>query len=509
MSVLFFILGFALGYLIGPVAGKLAAWLGHPVKKQFFWWCGAVVWLLIFGFGLTVLYAQYYDYWTWWPVRHEQFFEQTYSKAIFALLAGFALFAGRKRIVAAVDSLFTNPPAVLQNPWVTAAVGIGVSAVVVVALLAILSPDTLFRLESVKVGEVEAKFAAASEQTLRTYNQSDVHDSNNILGVWAGIDQKLTATVQPIEDLLTSPEQRERAHAKHQHAAEFLKKVAKPLALAMRCFTNEFRVRDTNIQNDAVLLANDWANFVRQLAQSASGEEATDQSLAWKFIGFVAESDTLTKAIDVILRKRDSVCGGGSASSWKGVVIEQYDPRDLVVFPRETLIDIFSDGYVLQFIADLVALTHDADRAASFYTEITDKKFLDTAVDAKPAELNFYFRRATSKYRANWYPRDAADDFDHAFKLSNEILDAIAASNTKNKDAMKSYYESLRAAILNNKIYNLVSDWLEGRPLDADKITTLEEAANELRKWVGAQSMTEILDPHMQGRFYSTTLVSA
>jgi hypothetical protein len=257
------------------------------------------------------------------------------------------------------------------------------------------------------------------------------------------------------------------------------------------------------------LLANDWANFVRQLAQSASGEEAADQSLAWKFIGFVAESDTLTKAIDVILRKRDSVCGGGSASTWKGVVIEQYDPRDLVVFPRETLIDIFSDGYVLQFIADLVALTHDADRAASFYTEITDKKFLDTAIDAKPAELNFYFRRATSKYRANWYPRDAADDFDHAFKLDNEILDAIAASNMKNKDAMKSYYESLRAAILNNKIYNLVSDWLEGRPLDADKITTLEEAANELRKWVGAQSMTEILDPHMQGRFYSTTLVSA
>ena len=546
MLVLFFLLGYSLGLLAAPAIRALAT---HAAKisKALLWWAAAALWLAVAAFGVFVLYAEYHDHWNLQLVLGAKLFEYAYAKPTLALLLGLAVYSWRGRIVSVCKRLIDAPPQVLQHPWVATVAGIGASVVVAVAILALISPETLFRLQSVKVGEVEAKFAAATEQTLRTYSDVRLQDTNTILGRWSEIGARLKTTIQPLQDLLANPAGRQLRQDRHRKAADFLDKVARPLATAMACFTNEFRVRETNVQHRAVILANNWAHLVIELVRapkmraqnesSARGIDATihipaiespeqtiirlahdaaaipddtaDELRAWKFVGYVAESDELIETIDRILRDKDSGCDWGSKRAWQHPPIPDYAPRDLRLYSLNDLKEIFSDGYVLSFVADLLSLTHGFDRAASLMTQVNDDGFIAIGPDDMPAELYFYFRLASAKYNSSWQPRTAKYDLDGALGIANKLIAAISESSLSNKKEILTYYQSFRAGILNNRIYYPVGEWLEGHPVDVDDIPALQEAAAELKKWVDKQSLIELRGQDATSRLSIMLLPSA
>ena len=140
-------------------------------------------------------------------------------------------------------------------PWLTSIVGIAAVTLVAVVTLVIFFPEILMRVESIKVAGVEARFAQAASRSITVGSQVyDNEYAKEMLPRWAGYDGLVTRTLAPTQLLVSnrwgaSATDRQDTNDIRRHADDFLRKIAQPIAKAIRCYAGDYDVREAGVQH--------------------------------------------------------------------------------------------------------------------------------------------------------------------------------------------------------------------------------------------------------------------
>jgi hypothetical protein len=480
--------------LIAVALGVWWGWLLDQLKPVHRLIAGLIRLLLMLCFVLVAavffhsIYAQYAGDWTFWTVRLFNFVTAPAQFwPILGFLAGWFGYRRRRDIDefvfsparpspsgAAKDDLAgdTAPLEPVKSKK-TAAQGLLariaglplLGALILIAVLIFLGPELRSRLESLKFGDVEARFVAATQYSLRTTFTGfapniPIGESSSGLESYLEIDGRIqkeimkrhvTADRDPVSE--------------HKRLVKFHKEIVFPFADAMSCYIRTFARSDIELQRKSIRLALAWKEFSTQLAGPAAQRMMTRKD----FVDRV--NDTLA------LAREYAQAVSEKSPCWRAVPpdtppVEEY---------WNHVSELFSSGYVIAFVANLIASTHDYEQPVEYLD--TMAIFLDKSPVQRLGQVHFYLQRAAAKDYARWYPHDAASDLRHARSIIEELIGIVTGSAGADRQLIL-HLRHDRAATLNTEIFSTVRVSFEGYRLSPDQIAALEAAAAELLKWI-------------------------
>ena len=431
------------------------------------------------------LYARYTGHWTCWTVRLFNFLAA--PAQLWPIIGFVAGWLGFRRRGAIAELLAPAPPpeqtggetpSEEPKPKKAAAagllagfVGLPLAGVLtVIAVLIFLGPELRSRLESLKFGDIEARFIAAAQKSLQTMFPGFVHNIP-IAESGSGLKSQLELNGLILEEIMkrvgTADVDRDAIRAEHKRVVDFHIAVIFPFADAMSCYLKTFSQRDFDLQRKAIKLALEWKDSSIRWAGRARSMPDPD------FARQVAETSDLGRAYAEAAAK-SSVC-----------VAPQPRPTPATGRFDDALPALFSNGYVIAFVANLIASTHDYEQAVEYFNAMAGA--LDKHPTQRPGQMHFYVKRAAAKDYARWYPRDAGADLRHARSIADDLIVTVTGSAGVDR-RLALHLGKERANNLNTEVFSTVRDWHEGYRLSPDQIGLFEEAAAELQKWIKQHS---------------------
>ena len=345
-------------------------------------------------------------------------------------------------------------------PWLTGIVGIAAVTLVAIVTLVVFFPELLMRVESIKVAGVEARFATAANQSVRIAVQAGIEaqSTNDVLNKWAAFDR--SNTIGPAQGLVNerwSPRQqgeRDAAEEIWTSGDHFFEGIAKPLATLIRCYSREFEIRDTEAQHRAVKIANEWGRvFVT----------GNDQRLE----NAVSETYALMVRLDKDIESSGIRCDELKSRQW----MRNGEARKVIDRLKPQVARFTTNGYAIAFVAHVYVLTHRPAAVATFMDRMVDR--VDKRRGTLMAQLYFYMSKSEAKFAARAPVPETNEDLKQALKLTDEVL-AIAKDKKKDTkasaagaelDLLAENFTIQRIEIINNQLYNLIVEWLQGRRL--------------------------------------------
>jgi hypothetical protein len=365
------------------------------------------------------------------------------------------------------------------------------SGVAVVVAIVVFAPDALSRLNLLKVGSVEARFATASVHSLRATAPSFGGSTSTRIIIERGADLGIVidSVFDPVVKQLTRSWDTEKKRAfneEYEAASLLLKAFAIPIARVFKCYLQEFKVGDTEVQHRAVAVANLWRRIALR----------TDDPLK-SFAPLQKESDALIKEVRKQLPPGMNVAEDGKAidDNYEGCDLRRPQlPADAQGKIEGHLEDVLSDGLVIAFIGNFIAFTQDFEQSAEFFEKMEMDKHLykESAI----GRYAFYSNGALAKYFAHWYPPSTTkSDLSRAWSAIDEIANAISdpkgnyrfGGNGEKLKFAKQYFNVEKGRLINNRVYFFVNEWLEGHKLIKNETNELQIFASELEKWIHAQ----------------------
>jgi hypothetical protein len=563
MALIALMLGVVFAWLIETGGCWCADKVGHQARREQLRTVGnrvgfAAV-LILFVAAITILalgiYGRYTGHLGAWPVRAIYFVTLPDSLgAILGFLLGALLFWRRADLrqvpgylMAALRASAPEPPAKPAAPdapeptdrakdtypWLTGIVGISAVTLVAIIALVIFFPGILTRVESIKVAGIEARFAASTSHTVNVTAQANTAPfvTNYVLDKWSSVDKSFASLAEPVrrkflEKAKATPAQVKDSDEKMRWTLSFLKAFAVPLSYVMSCYSSDFRARETAVQGMAVPVANDWARFAIRVLRSTKEklkdpklQAAREQEFKQAFETLQRDLYKFIEHVDADLFKRQSQCGLSSTQTPYGrdaggksaddmrrneAYFQGKEQIKLVTDLDKHLAQIFSNGYVIAFMADMILFTQTPEQAIEFMNVANE--FLDRSDDAITGQINFYYSRETTQYQAdNWKFDDWISDVTQARALSERIAATVGGSDkaaTPQPAALlEHYYRGLIAHLVNRSIYGHVREWLQGRHLSPLELIEAETLAKQLSAWLETESAAALL--------HSTTEISA
>ena len=438
----------------------------------------------LFGYAL---YAQYVENWTHWTVRLFDFVTAPAQLwCIIGFLAGWlgyryrtALFGTSPRAHATEnadagmgDELV--PPQ--QNKAGQASGLLGkltglplLGALAFVVVLSILGPELRARLESFRFGDIEARFAAAKQSSLRTTLAQfapgpPMGGSTSALKKQFEMNSRVREVI--VNHLVLSDANRAATRAADARAAAFHDAVVFPLADAMACYMSTYTQPEAQLRSKSIKLALGWKDFSTKLA----GDPAQDAVQAAEFAKRVNETFVLAQ---------DYARAARELPSCRGATVPEQAPNPAQF--QGSLAELFSNGFVITFVGNLIASTHDRAQEVEYLDAMAGR--LDQSTVASAGQIRFYLERTTAKGYAGWYPRNADGDLQQARAISDELVKTVTPSAGA-YERLVLYVGQQRAFILNMEVFSSVHDWHEGYRLSPHQMARLEEGMGELRKWI-------------------------
>lgn len=416
-------------------------------------------------------------------------------------------------------------------PWLTGIVGIAAVTVVATIALVVFFPEVLSRVESIKVAGLEARFATSASSSVRIQNAAENHGGNYnaVLNKWRGVERTFESQVQSVrlkflEEYKSAPSEfkkrNDEAEESEKKAKNFLTEFAVPLSHVMSCYSKDFSApRVAPMQRDAASLANEWASFiVLVLRENAAGNLQAKEKWKRSFDDLSLRLTEFIKKVDEDLVARNSRCGLSSTLSPYGADKPRKDAKKLDDLPRRDamyfaddrylklkasatdLPAIFSNGYVVAFIADKIMFTQSPEQALEFLDAVAP--YMDDNEVAITGRFNFFTSRANMRYRSEiWTLKDWIADaratrsiaLTITRKFTGKGFDKDKAECAGTNDNMGRYYCALVARTTNDLIYGHVREWLSGRHISPQALLDTDEWASQLHAWLGQQSHAELL----------------
>lgn len=383
--------------------------------------------------------------------------------------------------------------------WLTGIVGIAAVTMLAIITLVIFFPEVLTRVESIKVAGIEARFASSASNSIRITAQAETSPSGATfnIGGWSGVEKTLKEIVEPVRliflaDAKASPEQSNKSQAKKEQVQNFLKAVAVPLAEAVGCYSKDFpNVRDTIMQGRIAPIASDWARFAIRVLQDKT---LSDQDGELAFNQLIKDLYETVDFVNADLMKRQSRCGLSSKDELYAATAVD---RKLMDGMAKNLPEIFSNGYVIAYIANMIMFTQTPGQAIEFMNSV--ELYLDPDDDAATGRYNFYYRRADARYYSDsWSVKEWRSDVTRAKALANKIAKAGAGPGKSaivpSAERLERYYLALVARTNNSLVYGDVRYWLEGHRISPLALADAKKLIEELEEWLRAQSYTALLN---------------
>lgn|GEM_PF-4279264 len=374
--------------------------------------------------------------------------------------------------------------------WLTSGVAIATLAAAALIAVAILQPDVFGRIVSFKFGDVvEARFSAAVEHSVRvnapTFGGSLT--ARQLLQRGTELPDVIQGILMPTVTSLSAgldPDKKTALINENNHAFLFLKKFAVPLAQVVKCYLEEFPVGDTEVLHEAVTVADQWRRL-------ATGDDPADENIDQ----LAQASAKLLDQIKGKIPKGVKLIDNPPYKPYQPVTGCDVRPLDLDPDSNQTLKSnirsILNNGMVISFVSTMVAFTQDFPTAATFLEKMDkpNDKGSGLTTDDPLGRFTFYTTRASAKYFARWYPSGSIkSDFTEARSEADAILATLSADKSNTAlEVSRQYFEAERARLINNRLYYLLNESLQGRPLtlvDTDEVRTLR---GQLKKWIATQ----------------------
>jgi len=516
MLLLAFLLGLWFGWIVETFGRQLKKERKQPLlSSNLSISIVSAVFAMAAGVFIYAFVARKMGAWDSWAIRVVNYMaEPDQVWPMLAFLGGWLGFHYRRPLGAFVTSLFVHSSSHSRNEarvrsknsdskinvaesvkareWLTAAGGLPIIAAVV-AILALLffGSDLRSRLESLKFAGVEARFlAAASQHSMRnTFYEAGflpiamIAESGSNLKINLEINGRIQERIiDRFKFAETSPL---TVVARRKLIERFHDTISIPFADAVSCYG---RLSGTDIQYKAIKVARAWSGLSETIAGRAVGQEFQIEAIREKFakeFGPKFEkvvADTLDLASSI---QNESGCESFLSKS----------PSQLAEPFEGYLPQLFSDGYVIVFVASLIASTQNYDPAIEYLNRMGG--FLAKDVTEEMGQAYFYLKRAAVKQYAHWFPRDGASDLERVREIIEGVLVTVTDPKTSagNIDKQAVAYLNLeKARALNSEIFALVSDWQEGHRLSGSEIDLLDRLSDELQKWFRSRSPTVLAD---------------
>jgi hypothetical protein len=389
--------------------------------------------------------------------------------------------------------------------WLTNSVAIAAVSAVVIVVLAVMEPDAFSRLTSFKFGNVvEAKFATAVEHSVRasapTFGGSLT--ARQLLERGTELPGVIRDVFRPASKILAAEHNNSDNNVLNEQQEDaflFLQGFAFPLAQAVTCYLNEFPVGDTAVQHEAVIIADRW----RRMETGDDNPKTNYDELAKASTGLI---DKIQHALPKGLQtNNDDYAYYVKVNNCDLRTLKRTLPQNWSEKINNNISDVLKSGMVISFISNLVAFTQDFPTAATFLEEM-DKLGGKAAslADGDPlGRFVFYYTRVSAKYFAGWYPQESIkSDFDAAQAEIDGILAGMPLKSSDQYkgvdiDSLKQYFEEERARLINNRIYYLLNESLQGRPLSRAEADEVRLLTAQLKGWISRQNSKPYHeDPH-------------
>ncbi len=534
MTVIFAALGAAFAWLV------VASWKLHQERKpkarskQWRWQrrrkqiliASWVLFVAACVFLVAALYCYAQGWWASWPIVALWYVKTpaVLSSAAAFLLAAWAVFEWKtlKRFPAWLYDITHGKPQASagRGDASTSAKGpvkgivsiVGIAAVTLIGAVtvAIFFPELLLRVETIKLAGFEARFATtASHSAIYRRGLEEAITRQplaNSIGGYVEYEKirKLDLAAQTIVSARWRAPEAERAKARAVVDAgdRFLSDFALPLGKVLHCYTKEFDVRDTDARYKLVRVANEWTRVFKGHRD--------------RFYPAVQKTVELIRFVDSDLADRESTCNNAQWLKRYAIIPK---PEELSQEEIVHLADIRRNPAAIAFISQLNLAAKRPSDLVDFMNEMA--KGIDDQRGTLVAQSKFYKLRYDVKFADDERSTELIADLRRALTATEEIIRSVDQCRTKDIDAkddafsrackkvrdgaeisIDEVYDSFsrrRVGIINNILYALIWDWLNGRSLDAQQILELEGTPAgghyfELSKWLMGQSVSALRD---------------
>ena len=328
----------------------------------------------------------------------------------------------------------------------------------------VLRPDLLSRFESIKAGEVEAKFSTipttsprASEaiqfSLAEVYRQNSLNNWSNFAAGYSegscdaaagktnsNITQNVdrgSPRLMVICLLLDGKEKDLNEHRRHLSQIFFY--YLTPLVQLVGCLTEHQEIID--IQRNEKL--NETTILLRRYILNVSDRKIAEVALSDALTSIVQfnSSDYLRRSLDTI-----GVCK--SAQMFKTPSIIESDAKAIAeqAYDDPTVID----PYVVALIGDMIGF-FDGINEEAYFLDAVKSRYVSSSLH--PGSLSLYFSIANAKLRGSslWPYKSIIEDLEVAYKMNSDIIDKSLTAKRENPDNIPLIISSITGAYYNNK----------------------------------------------------------
>ncbi|WP_146604536.1 hypothetical protein [Rhodoplanes roseus] len=402
----------------------------------------------------------------------------------------------------------------------TSIVGIAAVTLVALATIQIFFPELITRVESFKVAGVEARFASATSKSLQVFTQTIAGPEKRIsVAGWANYDWLSKELSGPAQAAVNS--RLGYADPFQNDNNRFMNEIAIPLAKLGKCLSEHFDLFHTDLHGQAARAAEGWGRLFLMADTTPEGQKKSKRQAeivikdTYVILGrtndFLTsqaiECDDRQAVIDLIIKTISSkiTC---DQNCFNESILEEYAKKvsgDPAMSP-ETLA---ATGYAVSFVSSFISWTSRVDKGLEFLDNI--RPHLHQSNSAIVAQINVYSARVIARFQARRPSNETVEDCKKAISLVDELLRHVesARRDSENRsiqgdrrsEQLKNvvdHYKRVRASIVNDSLYSIIADWLDGRRLLPHEIAMLEGvseggAAYELNKWIDSESISELV----------------
>ncbi len=354
-------------------------------------------------------------------------------------------------------------------------------------------PELKTRLQSLKFGDVEARFVSATQNSARMsspdtgfltptmINESRSRRLAEELKVVDRIRQAIAASRSIPPDVAT---------AEGKLTNHFYRKVGFPAAEAVACYLSVSSLVKENLRVDANAVARKWIKFstdVYATDAKTQNRVLTDTEIDERFKQVVDSTFALIKSIENVIPKTDRSSEWSECKNVSSAVPSQ--SRDPF---KGNVSELMSHGYVISFVGGLAASVVGYQESVQYLNQMG--LFLNKGETQLPEQMYFYAKRDEAKGFARWYPPDELSDLSQARDLAARIMATLRLSTSKSDSRIISFVATRQANITNSELYFLAHHWEVGNRLSPDEIDSLEGLSKELQTWLNSQSVTALAD---------------
>lgn len=360
-------------------------------------------------------------------------------------------------------------------------------AILIVGILYFV-PDLRTRLQSLKFGEVEARFVTATQTSIRDQKFPDIgfESSTMIFGVRSTLENelKIVRNIGPKLAAGLSNSTIQPGQTDGRLTFDFYQQIAFPTADAVACYLSVYSRVKTDLRPAIANVARRWIEFSRTaVAKPPTTKPAKEEA--------TPEFDPVRSATSDLLTAINAAVATSSGAPKSKCNKETYSLGEQSI-DKKYMPELFTHGYVISFIASLAASALSNEQSVEYMNDMAP--FLNAEEVELYEQLFFYMKRDEAKTLAGWYPPDHVEDLSRARELADQIIVKLRRPGSDADLQMISHISTQRASIINSELYELAHRWAEGRSFSPEEIESLEGLSKDLQIWLNAQSLTSLAD---------------